>query len=122
MSYGQTYGGGGNYGQSYGGGYSNTDYTTWYNNQYNGGQQSYSTTNYTPSGFGYSNFKSGVPIRDANGDGVITETDFINTSRQTGVSDKVAQSAFRKLDRNGNGYLDGQDIETANSYIHRLYY
>ena len=107
----------GNYGQSY----SNTGYTNWYNNQNAGGQQNYNT-NYTPSGFGYSNFKSGIPIRDTNRDGAITETDFINTARQSGVSDQVAHSAFRKLDRNHNGYLDAQDIETANSYIHRLYY
>ena len=66
----------------------------------------------------------GALAQDVNGDGLITERDFVLGARMRGwglVGEDVARSAFRAYDKNHNGYLDANDVNRAYGYIHRLY-
>ena len=61
---------------------------------------------------------------DRNGDGLITEEDFMIGARRLGwgeIGADVARSAFRLYDKNGNGYLDSEDIAYAYHHLNRLY-
>ncbi|CAF1128240.1 unnamed protein product, partial [Brachionus calyciflorus] len=53
---------------------------------------------------------------DRDGDGNITENDFIIAARQIGLGflgESVARSTFRKLDKNRNGRLDFNEALNA---------
>ena len=61
---------------------------------------------------------------DYNGDGLITEADFVLGARMRGwgpIGEDVARSAFRSYDKNRNGFLDAHDVNGAYTYIYRLY-
>ena len=61
---------------------------------------------------------------DRNGDGLITEEDFMIGARRLGwgeIGADIARSAFRLFDKNGNGYLDSEDIAYAYHHLNRLY-
>ena len=75
-----------------------------------------------------SNFASprygGILAQDRNGDGLITEADFVIGAHEMGwgrVGEEVARAAFRHYDKNRNGFLDPEDAQLAYSYLSRLY-
>ena len=77
-----------------------------------------SQRNHSPPSYG------GALAQDLNGDGLITEIDFVLGARMRGwgpVGEDVARSAFRAFDKNRNGYLDVEDVKRAYGYMHRLY-
>ena len=70
---------------------------------------------------GYGNYGSPF-LRDYNGDGLITSSDFREGAYRMGLGPmgaNIAQSVFHSLDRNHNGYLDINDIY---GYMPRYYY
>lgn len=94
---------GGRYGGGYGGGY--------YGGNYGG---------YNPGGY-YGG--TAYPEFDRNGDGRITESDYIIASRQHGFGypgEVAYRSAFRAMDLDGNGILDNYEASRGFHVGHHL--
>lgn len=74
-------------------------------------------------------FKSGMQILsifkqfDKNGDGKITEEDFVLGARQLGLGsagDFMAKQVFKQIDSNHNGKLDSSEILKAVELLSHL--
>ncbi len=76
------------------------------------------------SGYSYSNYSNNSLVRDYDGNGLITASDFREGAHRMGLGSigaDIAQSAFNAFDRNRNGYLDRNDAYGAYGSLHRLY-
>ena len=55
-------------------------------------------------------------VRDYNGDGLITEGDYVIGARQMGwgpLGEQIARAAFKHHDKDRNGFLDVREAELA---------
>lgn len=100
-----------------------------YQQQYN--QSTYRPYGYAPTAtnYNYDPAKAAVLQEnfghlavDRNNDNLITESDFVISARANGSSEDTARSAFRRFDRNRNGYLDNTELSNVNSHLTRLYF